>query len=133
MWRNVNVQLLHYRREGQNEKIEIFKEPQNGEVGDDAAGQPQLSAARIGLAGNAETNEIVEHARKNQERQEPVIPPAVKEITGDDDQDVTRAEIIPEQPVQQQEVGEEFDENPGIKEHASRFPRLSEIDSWPVF
>ncbi len=94
------MQLLHYRGEGQNEKIEIFEEAQDGEVRNDAAGQPQLSAARISLAGNPEPDEIVEHAGKNQKSEKSVIPPAVKEIAGQDDQDVTRAEIIPEQQVQ---------------------------------
>src|SRR5687767_4563876 len=131
--RDRNVQFAHGGRERDGKEIEIFEKTKNDEIGDDAASEPEFSPTRIGLAGDAEADDVVQHARKKQERQKPVIPPAVKQVAGDDDQDVAGAQIIPQDPVQQKESREKLKKNPGIKEHANAFLPLTEIDSCAVF
>src|SRR6185436_17993276 len=113
-----NADLLQESGKRCDEKIKVLKKSKDAQIGGDAGREPKFAPPGFVLARDAEADKIIQQTGKKNQPQKPVVPPAVKEITGNNNEDVACAQMIAHQPIKQQKTREEFEEDPGIKEHA---------------
>ena len=77
----VQAEVVQHAGERADKEIEIFKNPEDGEVQDQGKDEP-LSAMRI-LRGRHDflSDQKIRRGAANHEREEAPVPPAVEEVT----------------------------------------------------
>ena len=107
-------------RERIDEKIVILEKAENSQIDADAGDEKTLAFHRIGEPIQIQANVKIEDRRKAQQEKEAVIPRAVEDVTGDNNENIAGAEMIANDVVEEEKRREELEEKAGIEEHLKK-------------
>ena len=110
------AQSMGQGREGIDEEVEVFEVAEEPEV--DANGNREEKTAFFGIRGTADEAraEEIDNGRGENEAQKPDIPPAIKDVTGDQKQHVLAFPVQP--PVQKNDEDEKESEGWSVEKQA---------------
>jgi len=99
-------------------KIVVFEEPEKTKVDQNTRPQQQFSLGCILLFAQANTYCVIYNGAKNNERKKAVVPPAVKQIAGNENQKVLKFEVLlGNEPIQEKYDREKYRKVYGVEEH----------------
>ena len=100
-----------------DEEVIVFKEAKKREIRDDAQGDELLSVLGHLEPFQTSADQKIEKTREDQQREPAIIPCAIKQITGGDDEAISRRAVMTNQKIEQQERPKKLKKKPGVKEH----------------
>jgi len=103
---------------GIDKKVEILEKSQKRKINDEGKQQQIFAAAVVGRGRQPVGNVVVEASRAAHQEQEPVIPPAVKEITAREQQPILPAK--PKLPINGDYQAQKNKIDRGVEKHRSK-------------
>ena len=113
-------EIIQHADEGAGKEVKIFEDPQDGEVQKEREDKP-FPAMRI-LRGRHDflCDQKINGGAANHEEEKTPVPPAVKEIAGQEQKNVLGAMVQP--PVEENDGDQEKKERRRIKKHGTQSP-----------